>query len=274
MEEIAKRSVRPPTPFRGPGASVCQPGPSFFSPVHSPHDLTELAVGWLYNQGFIESVDEVVAVDTCEQSRKCRLISRRHATGRGAEQKAIRTSACGGGEISSFQFFRKRDRLTEGPGVCTETLQALVKKTLSLAIGYRRTGGIHCASLASPCQGRILALYEDIGRHNAVDKVVGRMLLTSQNPEDRLLLTTGRVSSEMALKVVHSGIPIIATITTCTDLALQIAEEAGLTIVTRALTKSPAYCAGLTESSARTPGRSVTLRNRGVSTPPCRSPKP
>jgi FdhD protein len=83
-----------------------------------------------------------------------------------------------GGEISYFHFSRKRNRLNEGPGVSMTMVQSLMKKTLAMAGEYRRTGGIHCASLASVGQGRILIIYEDIGRHKAVDKVVGRMLLT------------------------------------------------------------------------------------------------
>ncbi len=118
------------------------------------------------------------------------------------------------------------------------TVQSLMKQTLALASGYRRTGGIHCASLASIAQERIQALYEDVGRHNAVDKVVGHMLLRQLNAGDLLLSTSGRISSEMALKAIHSGITIISTITTCTDLAVEIANKAGLTVIVRTL-KAP-----------------------------------
>ena len=209
----------------------------------TPRDLMELAVGWLYNQGFIESIDEVVAIDTCERNRKVYIDLTTERYREMERQGSIRTSACTGGEISYFQFTRKKNRLVEGPCVSMAVAQFLMKKTLGLGNEYRRTGGIHCASLASARQVRIVAFYEDVGRHNAVDKVLGRMLLTQQNPDDQLLLTSGRISSEMALKAVHSGITIIATITTCTDLAVEIAKEAGLTVIVRTL-KAPRVVSG------------------------------
>jgi FdhD protein len=215
----------------------------FSSLLCTPRDLTELAVGWLYNQGFIESIDEVVAVDTCERNRKVYidLTTERYREREGLGR--IRTSACTGGEISYFQFTRRKNRLVEGPRVSLGMVRSLMKETLAQAREYERTGGIHCASLASVGQSRIVALYEDVGRHNAIDKVVGRMLLKEQDPDDKLLLTSGRISSEMALKAVHSGITVIATITTCTDLALDIAEEAGLTVIIRTL-KAPRVLSG------------------------------
>ncbi|PKN65729.1 MAG: formate dehydrogenase family accessory protein FdhD [Deltaproteobacteria bacterium HGW-Deltaproteobacteria-15] len=209
----------------------------------TPIDLTEMAVGWLYNQGFIESIDEVASVDTCERKRKIYIDLTTERYREREEQGRIRTSACTGGEISYFQFTRRKNRLREGPRVTLGRVQSLVKETLAQAREYERTGGIHCASLVSVGLNRIVAQYEDVGRHNAIDKVVGRMLLKEQDPEDKMLLTSGRISSEMALKAVHSGITVIASITTCTDLALEIAEEAGLTVITRAL-KAPRVLSG------------------------------
>jgi len=208
----------------------------------TPRDLTELALGWLYNQGCIESVDEVVSVDACERNREIHveLTAGRHREA--ARQGTIRTSACVGGEISYFQFSRKKNRLIQGPTLALEVVQDLMKRSLASAEEYRKTGGIHCASLASAGQERIVAFYEDIGRHNALDKVVGSMLLRQQDKDDKLLLTSGRISSEMALKAIHSGISVIATVTTCTDLAVEVAEEAGLTIVVRALGTPRVLC--------------------------------
>jgi FdhD protein len=208
----------------------------------TPHDLTELVVGWLYNQGYIESIDEVVAVDTCDLNKRIYVDLTTERYREMEQQGSIRTSACVGGEISYFQFSRKKNRLSGGPQVAMSTVQSLMKKTLALAAEYRKTGGIHCASLAAAGPDRIVAFYEDIGRHNAADKVVGRMLLTQQDPGAMLLLTSGRISSELALKAVHSGITIVASITTSTDLAVEIAEEAGLTVISRTLKAPKVIC--------------------------------
>ena len=109
---------------------------------------------------------------------------------------------------------------------------------------YKETGGIHCAGIASATDERILAVFEDVGRHNAFDKVIGRMLLAKLTPEEKVLLTSGRISSEMALKAAHSRIPVVATITTGTDLAVRIAEDAGITLVGRVLSASPLVLCG------------------------------
>jgi len=77
-----------------------------------------------------------------------------------------------------------------------------------------------------------------------VDKIVGYLLMTRQSFEDKALLTSGRISSEMALKTAKASIPIIATITTCTDLAVRIAENAGLTVISRTLSTSPVIWCG------------------------------
>jgi FdhD protein len=117
-------------------------------------------------------------------------------------------------------------------------------KTLTAASSYRETGGIHCAAIASATDEKPLAVFEDVGRHNAFDKAIGRMLLASFTPEEKILLTSGRISSEMALKAAHGSIPVVATITIGTDLAVRIAEDSGLTLVARVLNASPVVLCG------------------------------
>ena len=149
-----------------------------------------------------------------------------------------------GGEISLKQLNRDTERLNGGPILSLELLKTLTKRTLAQASSYKETGGIHCAGIASAMDEQILAVFEDVGRHNAFDKVIGRMLLTKLSPEEKVLLTSGRISSEMALKAAHSRIPVVATITTGTDLAVRIAEDAGITLVGRVLSTSPLVLCG------------------------------
>ena len=156
----------------------------------------------------------------------------------------IRTSACMGGEVSHEQFSRDTPKLNGGARVSLGTVKSLMKKTLTMASFYKETGGIHCAGIASATDERILAVFEDVGRHNAFDKAIGRMLLARLTPEEKVLLTSGRISSEMALKAAHGRIPVVATITTGTDLAARIAEDAGLTLVVRVLSASPIVLCG------------------------------
>ncbi len=219
-------------------------GEFFSALLCSPRQTEELTVGWLFNQGYIESIEEVVSIQTCDDSKdvKISLASRSYETI--GQDKLIRTVACMGGEISYSQFFANRRKLKDGPRSSLQALQCLMKETTTKASFYREKGGTHWASVVSITQDRVLECFEDVGRHNAVDKIVGRMMLTRQSFDDKALLTSGRISSEMALKAAKAQIPLIATITSCTDLAVQIAEDAGLTVVCRALSTSPMIWCG------------------------------
>jgi FdhD protein len=219
-------------------------GEFFSSLLCTPRDVRELTVGWMFSQGHIESINEIAALGACEDMQDIHIQLSNGGYKERDRTQIIKTSACMGGEISYKQFFKDTPKLRRGPQVSLEDVRSLMKKTLSMTPSYKETGGIHCASLASVMDKQVIACFEDIGRHNAVDKMIGRMLLTGLAPEDKLLLTSGRISSEMVLKAAHSRIPIIATITTSTDLAVRIAEEADLTLVGRALSRSPIVWCG------------------------------
>ena len=128
--------------------------------------------------------------------------------------------------------------------VTISVLKLLARNALSLADSYKATGGVHFAAIASAASKQIDVFFEDVGRHTAVDKAMGRMLLANQSPDDKVILTSGRLSSEMALKAAHGKISIIASLTTCTNLAAQIAKEAGLTVICRILKTRPIVCCG------------------------------
>jgi len=210
----------------------------------TPRDVRELAVGWLFNEGYVQSIEDIGSLGACEDMRDVHVQVPNPRPVEKDRDQMIRTSACMGGEISLKQFGRDAERLNGGPIVSLELLKTLTKRTLALASSYKETGGIHCAGIASATEEKILAVFEDVGRHNAFDKVIGRMLLTKVSPEEKVLLTSGRISSEMALKAAHSRIPVVATITTGTDLAVRIAEDAGITLVVRALSASPLVLCG------------------------------
>lgn len=210
----------------------------------TPRDVKELAVGWLYGQGHIRSLGEIASLAACEELRDVHVLLTNGHTVKENTGRMIRTSACMGGEISLEQFLRDMPRLNGGHCVSLAKLKSFMKKTLAAASAYKETGGIHCAGIASATDEKLLAVFEDVGRHNAFDKAIGRMLMTRLAPEEKILLTSGRISSEMALKAAHSRIPVVSTITTATDLAVRIAEDAGLTLVARVLSASPVVLCG------------------------------
>jgi FdhD protein len=108
-------------------------------------------------------------------------------------------------------------------------LAARLKELFGAAIHYRASRGIHGAALGDG--ERLLVVAEDVGRHNAVDKVKGEALLRGIPTEDRILLSTGRISSEMLLKASRMAVPVVASRTSPTEMAVALAEQLGITVV-------------------------------------------
>src|SRR5262249_32546472 len=139
----------------------------------------------------------------------------------------ILTSGCGGGitfRIDPRLFMRLRSPLRVRP----PDLAARMKDLYGEAVQYQASRGIHGAALADP--DRLLVVAEDVGRHNAVDKLKGEALLRHLPTEDRLLLSTGRISSEMLLKAARMGVPLVASRTSPTEMAVALAEQLGITV--------------------------------------------
>ena len=103
-----------------------------------------------------------------------------------------------------------------------------MKDLFAAAVHYRASRGIHGAALSDG--ERLLIVAEDVGRHNAVDKIKGEALLRGIPTEDRILLSTGRISSEMLLKAARMGVPIVASRTSPTEMAVGLAEQLGITV--------------------------------------------
>ena len=219
-------------------------GDFFSSLLCTPRDLKELAVGWFFNEGIVESIDDIIALAVSEDRLEIHVDLNTDEHIESSSDRVIRTSACMGGKVSYSSFFRKTRQLKKGPMISLGTLKCLMKRTLAQTHLYRLTGGIHCTGIASVDGGQRLSVFEDVGRHNAFDKAIGRMLLSRDAPEEQVLLTSGRISSEMALKAVCSEIPIVATLSTGTDLAVTIAEDADLSLVGRVMSASPAVLCG------------------------------
>ncbi len=219
-------------------------GEYFSGLLCTPADVKELAMGWLFNQGLIDSTNDIASLGACEDMMDVQVQFSNGKSPRKDRELFIKTSACMGGEISLEHFMKDRPKLSDTLTISLSALKSLMKKTLSGASAYRETGGVHVAAIASATEKKIIACFEDVGRHNAVDKAVGRMLLTGQAPDDKILLTSGRISSEMALKAANARIPVLVSITTCTDLAVRIAKGLDLTIVGRMLNTSPIVWCG------------------------------
>jgi FdhD protein len=202
-------------------------GEELISLMGTPLNQDWLAVGFLFNEGLISGLDEIedlhISDDGC-----CIDVWLTHKIDK--PQRAILTSGCGGGQ--SFEDPREGIEALESevradPELILKAFKALQSRE-SL---YARARGIHAAGLLDLEQGKILKVAEDIGRHNTLDKLRGACVLEEVDTRDRVLLTTGRISSEMLRKGALMRCPIIASRTSPTSFAVELAELWNITLV-------------------------------------------
>jgi len=200
-------------------------GHKFITLLACPPKLDCLVAGYLWLEKVIGSLDDIrrLWVSEVDGRAEVELV---HEVELPTER--ILTSGCGGGvtfRIDARLFPRIESELRVEPARLFERMKELYLG----ATGYRTSRGIHGAALADP--DRLLFMAEDVGRHNAVDKVVGEALLNGISTTDRILLSTGRVSSEMLLKGARMGVPLVVSRTSPTEMAVAIAEQLGITVV-------------------------------------------
>ena len=199
-------------------------GERFLTLLCSPMKLEALVVGYLWMEKIIQTLDDVVTVSVSA------VDGRADVTLRGPVElptERILTSGCGGGitfRIDHRLFPRLHSTLRVSPGALSERM----KELFTAAVHYKESRGIHGAALAD--EAHLLVVAEDVGRHNAVDKVKGEALQRGIPTEDLILLSTGRVSSEMLLKAARMGVPIVASRTSPTEMAVALAEQLNVTV--------------------------------------------
>ena len=199
-------------------------GEKFLTLLCSPMMLHELVVGYLWMEKVIAAKDDIVAVDVSAVDGRADVTLAAPVT---LPTERILTSGCGGGitfRIDHRLFPRLRSSLTVRPA----QLAAGMKQLFQAGEQYQKSRGIHGAALYDG--ERLLVVAEDVGRHNAVDKIKGKALLEGIETRDRILLSTGRISSEMLLKAARMGVPIVASRTSPTEMAVALAEQLNVTV--------------------------------------------
>ena len=195
--------------------------------------LEELAVGFLFNQNMISQEDKIEAIDYDEELS---VIVVRTDTKTNFEEKLqskIRTSGCAQGTIYG-DMVDKFDsiKLSENSTISKSQIINLSKKINTTPSLYLKAGAIHGCVLAIGDEP--LIYMEDIGRHNAVDKISGVMFQNNITAADKVFYTTGRLTSEMVLKTVIMGLPILISRSGFTEAGVSLARKAGLTLIGRA----------------------------------------
>jgi len=196
----------------------------------SPDDLTDLGVGFLLAEGFITDRSALEGVDVDHKRGLIYVRSTEEPPADVAERRRYVTSGCGKGvTFASAGHARGLAPVTSDAKVSSEEIYDLMGQLARGAAAYRDTGGMHSCGLG--IAGKLAVMREDVGRHNALDKVFGHAWREGIDTADALLLTTGRISYEMAVKAVKAHVPIVASRTAVTDLACEIAERANITLI-------------------------------------------
>lgn len=194
----------------------------------TPTRLRDLALGFLYTSRVISSPEDVLYMRTCEEDGviEVRLPATCELDEALARPRTL-TSGCGGGV--SFEALDGLDPVRSTAPVDPDAVLAAMHAMHQAAETYRSTGGVHTCALSDGA--RLLVVADDVGRHNAMDKIVGACLWDETEIADRWLVSSGRISSEMALKAARLGVPVVISHTAPTTLSLEVARRLGVTLI-------------------------------------------
>jgi FdhD protein len=196
------------------------------------HDV-ELAAGWLVVESGVRHPDDVVTLRTCREDDTDRVhITLREGVRAPRPRAFVTSAACGvcSADVLDLRPLRTASPHSAGWTVRRDVLAGLPDAMRARQRAFDRTGAVHAAALAD-ADGRLGAVREDVGRHNAVDKVFGQALLDAALPAtDRLLVVSGRVSFEIVQKAVAAGVAGIVAVSAPSSLAVDLAREQGLVL--------------------------------------------
>ncbi len=236
--------VRPDTLVVEEPLEIRVGGTSLVVTMRTPGDDMDLAAGFLVSEGVVGSGDELLAMRYCagaldDGTQTYNVLDVALAPGvappdPSLERNFYTTSSCGLCGKASLDAVRTQTRFDVSADplvVDADVLAVLPDRLREAQATFDRTGGLHAAALFTP-SGEMLVLREDVGRHNAVDKVVGWALREGMLPlRGLVLLVSGRASFELTQKAWMAGLPVLAAVSAPSSLAADLADEAGMTLV-------------------------------------------
>jgi FdhD protein len=197
----------------------------------SPIDLKYLAVGYLFSEGLLSDKNELKKVSVDDQKGIVRVET---VSDTQMESdipfKRLITSGCGrGASLYSLADAQTVAEVTSDIKITPHEVFVLVKQFQNKSLIFKETGGVHSAALCN--KDEILNFKVDIGRHNAIDKIIGQCVLSDISMSDHIILTSGRISSEILLKVLKRNIPILISRSAPTSVGVKLAIDLGITLV-------------------------------------------
>jgi len=198
------------------------------------HAPEALALGYLRNQRLVRSIDEIASVQVDWETDSVAVVSRGNTPLEGKLDKKTVTTGCGQGTVFGDLMAEIDDiRLRDDVRMTDARLFELLERVRRHETIYKQAGAVHGCALATT-QGEILMFIEDVGRHNAVDAIAGRMWLEDLDGADKVFYTTGRLTSEMVIKCAQMRIPFLVSRSGLTHMGYSVARKVGLTMLGRA----------------------------------------
>lgn len=194
----------------------------------TPSELEELAAGFLFSEGVISSSSDVESMEMKYGDRVCVVLSREFSRDDGRIR--ARSTGCGNGSVHLNELEDMRFKPVESAAeFSAESILSYMKDFNTRSETFKETGGVHSCALCGEDGVEIFS--EDIGRHNALDKVIGRAVLKGIDLGSKFILTSGRLSSDIVVKAASAGVPMIVSHSAPTDLAIEIAEASNITLL-------------------------------------------
>jgi FdhD protein len=201
-------------------------GHEFATLMCSPHQLDELPIGFLRSEELITSIKDIGSLTLSVQGTCIDVWLKNKLKEPPAHR--ITTSGCGGG-VTFDDLLKERMPLPLLTSITTAQVGSLLKKLFQAAVLYKESRGLHASALSDG--NELLLVAEDIGRHNTIDRLWGQALKREIDTENRILICTGRISSEMLGKAVKARIPIIISCTSPTSLSIALARAWNITMI-------------------------------------------
>ena len=195
----------------------------------------ELSIGFLRDQLLISAVEEIESISIDSENEVVSILTHSNRPLPPERQSAfgrIVTSGCGQGNLFNCILDKLYESPLKGGWVHASLVFDLLKNLNNHNDIYRKAGSVHGCALCS--QSRVLMYIEDIGRHNAADIISGKMLIDGINGQDKILYTTGRITSEIVIKAAIMRIPMLLSKSGVTSMGLELAQDLGITLIARA----------------------------------------
>jgi FdhD protein len=199
----------------------------------SPTKLKEMAIGHAISEGILKSMEEVEGIDLKKQEGVCRInlkpdVKLEKRLKLSQHFSRVIFSACG--SKTPYQPTLRLSKIQSDLKVKAETISYCVKRLNSIADTFRKTGGVHVAAIYRS-DGTLMAFAEDVGRHNAVDKVIGLSILKGIDLGNCFLALSGRLTGDIVLKAAKMGLPIVASLAAAINSGIAVARSANLTLI-------------------------------------------